>query len=107
MRLDSSRAFMREIRAEISRSDCKVRNDERLDRLPRRRVCCDLVKVTIDDVEEWDELDSEVEEEFPLTFFAHLEIASSSFAAMATKRLAARSDEAEDEVAVDMTEGAV
>ena len=48
-----------------------------------------------------------MEEEFPLTFFAHLEIASSSFAAMATKRLAARSDEAEDEVAVDMTEGAV
>ena len=52
MRLDSSRAFMREMRAEISRSDCQVRNDETLDRLPRRRVCCDLVKVTIYDVEE-------------------------------------------------------
>jgi hypothetical protein len=39
---------MREIRAEISRSDCKVRSDETLDRL-RQRVCCGLVKVTIDD----------------------------------------------------------
>lgn len=107
MRLDSSRAFMREIRAEISRSDCKVRSDETLDRLLRRRVGCDLVKVTIDDEGEWDELDSEAEEELPLTFFAHLEIASSSFAAMAPKRLAARSDEAEDEVDVDMMEGAV
>ena len=105
MRLDSSRAFMREMRAEISRSDCKVGNDETLDRLPRRRVCCDLVKVTIDDEGEWDELDSEVEE-LPRTFFAHLEIASSSFAAMAPKRLAARSDEAEDVVDVDMTEDA-
>lgn len=107
MRLDSSRAFMREMRAEISRSDCKVRSDETLDRLLRRRVWCGLVKVTIDDEGEWDELDSEAEEELPLTFFAHLEIASSSFAAMAPKRLAARSDEAEDEVDVDMMEGTV
>jgi hypothetical protein len=107
MRLDSSRAFMREIRAEISRSDCKVRSDETLDRLLRRRVvCCDLVKVTIDDEGEWDELDSE-SEEVPRTFFAHLEIASSSFAAMAPKRLAARNDEAEDEGDVDMMDGAV
>ena len=99
---------MREMRAEISRSDCKVRSDETLDRLLRRRVSCGLVKVTIDDdEEEWDELDSEVEEELPLTFFAHLEIASSSFAAMAPKRPAARSDEAEDEVDVDMMEGTV
>jgi hypothetical protein len=97
---------MREIRADISRSECKVRSDETLDRLLRRRVSCGLVKVTFDD-EEWDELDSEVEEELPLTFFAHLEIASSSFAAMAPKRLAARSDEAEDEVDVDMMEGTV
>lgn len=66
-----------------------------------------MVKVTIDDEGEWDELDSEAEEELPLTFFAHLEIASSSFAAMAPKRLAARSDEAEDEVDVDMMEGTV
>jgi hypothetical protein len=42
---------MREIRAEISRSDCKVRSDETVDRLPRRRIC-GLVKVTIDDEEE-------------------------------------------------------
>ena len=99
---------MREMRAKISRSDCKVGSDETLDRLPRRRVCCDLVKVTIDDEGELDELDSaEAEEELPLTFFAHLEIAISSFAAMAPKRLAAISDEAEDEVVVDITEGAV
>ena len=98
---------MREMRAEISRSDCKVRRDETLDRLLRRRVSCDLVKVTIDDEGEWDELESEEEDEPPLTFFAHLEIASSSFAAMAPKRLAARSDEAEDEVDVDTMDGAV
>jgi hypothetical protein len=49
---------MREMRAEISRSDCKVRKDETLGRLPRRRVCCDLVKVTIEDEGERDELDS-------------------------------------------------
>lgn len=59
------------------------------------------------DDEEWDELESEVEE-FPLTFFAHREIASSSFAAIAPKGLAGgREAEDEDEDENDIIEGAV
>ena len=53
MRLDASRAFMREIRVVIARSDCKVRSDDRL--LPGRlvrRVCRNLVKVERDEDEE-------------------------------------------------------
>lgn len=93
------------MRAAISRSDCKERTEERLGRLPRRRVCWDLATDKWDDDDE-EELESEEDEEFPLIFLAHLEIASSTFAAIDPKRPAACPAETEDEVEVDMMEGA-
>ena len=98
---------MRKIRAAISRPDCKVRSDadETLGRL-LWRLRWDLGNE--DDEEEGEELESEVEEEFPLTFLAHLEIASSTLAAIAPKRLAASRVEADsDEDEVDIMEGSV
>lgn len=87
----------------MSCSDCKVASEERLGRLLRRGVSWDLFKVESDkDGEEGHEMESEEEEELPLTVFAHLEIASSTFAAMAPKRLVARTDEVE----LDVMEGA-
>ena len=91
---------MCEIRAAMSRSDCRERNEEKLDRLLRRRDCWGFVKDERDEDEEWEEVESEEAEEFRLTFFAHLEIASSTFAAIAPRR---PNDEAED--SVDMIEG--
>jgi len=101
--LDLSNAFMRVIRAAISRSDCMVRRDDMLRGLLRLLAIWDLVKVTMEgrDDDEEDE-DEELEEsdafdEFPLTFLAHFDIASSSFAAMAPIRPPARKEKEEEE----------
>jgi len=88
--LDDRRAFKRVIRRAISRSELI----EGALRLRLFRECCDLVRDA--DEEVVDELDDD--EEPPLTCFAHLEIASSSLAAIAPMRPpAAREDEEEAE----------
>jgi len=88
--LDNRRAFKRVIRRAISRSELI----EGALRLRLFRECWDLVLEANEEVV--DELDDD--EELPLTCFAHLEIASSSLAAIAPMRPpAAREDEDEAE----------
>lgn len=71
----------------------------------RRRATCDRVRVTTDERDDEEEEEEEVDEDademdafwVPRTFLAHLDIASSSLAAMAPSRPAAPSDEDEDD----------
>lgn len=101
--LDLSNAFMRVIRAAMSRSESIVRSDETLrGRFLRLLASCDLVSVTMEDRDDDDDDELELEEsdaleEFPLTFRAHLVIASSSLAAMAPIRPPARNEEEDEE----------
>lgn len=116
--LDSSRAFMRVMRAAMSRSDWLVRSEETLRKFLRlRRAIWDFVRVTMEEHD--DDEDEEVDEpdetdEAPRTFRPHLAIASSSLAAMAPSRRPARKDDDEEEeeeskveVEMDEMEGAV
>lgn len=71
--------------------------------LLRLLAICDFVRVTTEECDDDDddelELDeSDALEELPLTFLAHLEIASSSLAAMAPIRPPARNDDDDDEM---------
>lgn len=103
--LDFSNAFMRVIRAAMSRSDTDVRSEDPL------RVCFllllaswDFVRVTTEERLDVDEEEEEPDEsdafdEFPLTFLAHLVIASSSLAAMAPIRPPPKKEEEEEEEA--------
>ena len=109
MSRERSNAFMRSMRAAISRSDLIDRNEDtvwvRAFVRRRRRATCERVRVTTDESDEADEEEEEVDEDademdagwVPRTFLAHLDIASSSFAAMAPRRPAAPCDEDEDD----------
>jgi hypothetical protein len=91
--LYSRRALKRVIRRAISRSEFKEAARDNL--LFRER--CDLLKVVRDDKEEFEDEELESVDVFPLTFFAHLEMASSSLAAIAPMRPPAANEDEETE----------